>query len=131
MSHDPIESHLNELRVFPPAAEFSSRATVSSMAEYEKLCAEAKRDPEAFWAERARALDWIQPFSRVLDRGNAPFFRWFTDGKLNLSANCLDRHLAKRGDQPAILWEGEPGEARSLSYRELHREVCQTANALK
>jgi acetyl-CoA synthetase len=125
-----IESVLKEKRVFPPPAEFARRAHIKSMAEYEAHYQRAAADPEGFWAEEARRLDWMQPFSQVLDESKAPFVRWFTDGKLNLSANCLDRNLATRGDRPALIWIGEPGERRTLSYRELHAEVCRAANAI-
>jgi acetyl-CoA synthetase len=124
-----IESHLQEQRVFAPPTEFAARARIDA-AEYERLASWARRDPEGFWAEMARGLDWMQPWERVLDESRAPFYRWFVGGKLNLSANCLDRHLAARGDRPAIVWEGEPGDTRTLSYRELHQEVCRAANAL-
>jgi acetyl-CoA synthetase len=129
MAHD-IESLLSESRVFPPSAEASRGAHVKSMAEYEALYQRAAEDPEGFWAEEARRLDWMQPFGAVLDESKFPFVRWFVDGQLNLSANCLDRHLASRGDKPALVWVGEPGDARTLSYRELHAEVCRAANAL-
>ena len=116
MSND-IESLLTEKRVFPPPADFAARAEVKSMADYEALYARAAADLEGFWAEEARRLDWIQPFSQVLDESKAPFVRWFADGNLNLSANCLDRHLATRGDKPALVWIGEPGDRRTLTYR--------------
>ncbi|MDB4968587.1 MAG: acsA [Myxococcales bacterium] len=125
-----IESTLIEKRVFPPSAEFARGAEVKSMDEYERLYARAAADLEGFWAEEARRLDWMQPFTEVLDESKAPFVRWFADGKLNISANCLDRHLAARADKPALVWIGEPGERRTLSYRELHTEVCKAANAL-
>ena len=129
MAHD-IESLLSEKRVFAPPAELAARAQVKSMAEYEALCARADADLEGFWADEARRLDWLTPFTQVLDEAKAPFVRWFADGKLNLAANCLDRHLQARGDKPALIWIGEPGDRRTLSYRELHAEVCRTANAL-
>jgi acetyl-CoA synthetase len=125
-----IESHLDERRVFPPAPEFAARAQVPSTAEYEELCRRAEADPEAFWAERAGALEWAAPYQTLLDESQAPFVRWFVGGKLNLSVNCLDRHLATRRNRPAIVWEGEPGDQRTLTYAELHREVCRAANAL-
>src|SRR5262245_8459369 len=103
-----IESHLHEARVFPPPPAFASRAHVDA-AEYERLAAWARRDPDAFWAEVARGVDWMRPWERVLDDSGWPFCKWFVGGQLNLSANCLDRHLATRGDKPAIIWEGEPG----------------------
>jgi acetyl-CoA synthetase len=130
-SDDPhrIESHLHEERVFPPPSEFVARARVDA-AEYERLAEWARQDPDAFWTEVARGVDWMQPFERVLDESGWPFCKWFVGGRLNLSANCLDRHLPTRGDRPAIVWEGEPGDRRTLSYRQLHEEVCRLANAL-
>src|SRR3954469_3082646 len=125
-----IESTLSEKRVFAPPAEFAARAQVKAMADYEALYARAAADLEGFWAEEARRLDCIRAFSQIPDESKAPFVRWFADGTLNLSANCLDRHLATRGDRPAIVWVGEPGDRRTLTYRELHAEVCRAANAL-
>ncbi|HEX6838001.1 MAG TPA: acetate--CoA ligase [Polyangia bacterium] len=129
MAHD-IESLLTEKRVFPPPDAFAAAAQVKSMAEYEALYARAAADLEGFWADEARRLDWMQPFTQILDESKAPFVRWFADGKLNLAANCLDRHLATRADKPALVWIGEPGDRRTLSYKELHAEVCRTANAI-
>jgi acetyl-CoA synthetase len=128
MSHD-IESHLRESRVFPPPALFSSRAHVATMEEYDRLRAWAQADPEGFWTEAARSIDWIQPWDRWFEK-DTPFVRFFVGGRLNLAANCLDRHLSTRGDKPAIVWEGEPGDQRTLTYAELHGEVCRAANAL-
>src|SRR5581483_9033212 len=125
-----IESLLKEARVFPPPPGFSKRATVKSMAEYERLRAWALEDPEGFWSEQARALDWVEPWHKFFEK-KSPFVKFFLGGKLNLSANCLDRHLQEHGDRPAILFEGEPGDKRTLSYRELYAEVCMLANALK
>src|SRR5215471_457398 len=125
-----IESVLKEGRLFAPPANFSAHAHVKNTAEYEALYRRSMDDPEGFWAEVARQLDWARPFTRVLD-WKPPYARWFEDGQLNVSYNCLDRHLAKRGDQLALRWEGEPGETRDLTYRELHAEVCRFANALK
>jgi len=130
MAND-IESSLSEKRVFPPPADFAARAQVKSLDEYEALYARAAADLEGFWAEEARRLDWIRPFSQILDESKAPFVRWFADGQLNLAANCLDRHLQTRGDKPALVWVGEPGDRRTLSYKELHAEVCRAANALQ
>jgi acetyl-CoA synthetase len=129
---DNIQSILTEKRVFPPPPEFSAHAHVRSLADYERLRAEAARDHEGFWARLAREeMDWHKPFASVLDSSQAPHYQWFADGELNVSVNCLDRHLATRGDKTAIVFEGEPGDTRRLTYRELHREVCQFANALK
>jgi acetyl-CoA synthetase len=129
MAND-IESLLTESRVFAPSPEFAQAAHVKSLADYEALYERAAADPEGFWAEEARHLDWLQPFSKVLDESKAPFVRWFVDGKLNLSANCLDRHLATRGDKRALVWVGEPGDTRTLTYRELHVAVGRAANAM-
>jgi acetyl-CoA synthetase len=126
-----IDSVLKEDRVFPPPAEFAARSHLKSVAEYEQLYARSMENPEAFWADVARELDWFKPFSRVLD-WDPPFARWFEGGELNVSHNCLDRHLGSwRRNKVALLWEGEPGETRALTYFELHRAVCQFANALK
>jgi acetyl-CoA synthetase len=130
MSND-IESHLIENRVFRPAHDPARRARIPSMAAYRKLHAASIRDPEKFWAGEARDLDWRAKWQRVLD-WKPPFAKWFVGGKLNASENCLDRHLAgARRNKAAILWEGEPGERRTLTYHQLHREVCIFANILK
>src|SRR4051812_148638 len=102
---DGIESHLDERRVFGPSAAFSARALVPSMEAYEALCDHAAADPEGFWADRARGVDWITPWKTLLDESQHPFVRWFVGGELNLSANCLDRHLAARAHKPALIWE--------------------------
>jgi acetyl-CoA synthetase len=124
-----IESVLTETRSFPPPSEFSAKSRVKSLAEYEQLYRQADENPEGFWAEIAGELAWDKKWDKVLD-WKLPDAKWFVGGKLNVSVNCLDRHLAQRGSKPAILWEGEPGERRTLTYAELHREVCKTANAL-
>ncbi len=127
-----IESILQEDRRFPPSAEFKSQARISSVAEYEAMYAESIDQPEAFWGRVARELPWMQDFDSVLDWSNPPFARWFTGGKLNASAVCLDQHLdGPRANKTAILWEGEPGDTRELTYAELHAEVCRFANVLK
>lgn len=125
-----IESVLNEERVFPPSPEFAINAHIKSFEEYEKLYAEAAADVPAFWAKQAESLDWFEKWHTVLE-WKEPFAKWFVGGKINISHNCLDRHLAARGDKLAFIWEGEPGEQRTLTYRELHREVCRFANVLK
>ncbi len=126
-----LESILHEERRFPPSASFSARAALGPE-EYAALTAEAARDHESFWARLARdELRWHVPFSHVLDDSRAPNYRWFHDGEINASFNCLDVNLATRGDKAALIFEGEPGDTRRLSYRELHREVCRFANALK
>src|SRR5262245_16208884 len=122
-----IESVLKEERSFPPPAEFAAVANVDA-AERERLCAWAARDPEGFWAETARALDWVTPWSQVLD-WTYPWAKWFVGGRLNLATNCLDRHLrGPRRNKAALIWEGEPGDKRTLTYQQLHREVCRFAN---
>jgi acetyl-CoA synthetase len=128
-----IESVLQEGRSFEPPAELAARARIGSMAAYRELAARAEADPDAFWGEQARSeLHWFEPFHTVLDWSNAPFARWFEGGTTNLSYNCLDRHLAgPRADKTALIWEGEPGDSRSFTYRQLHAEVCKAANALK
>ena len=127
-----IESIQKENRVFPPPAEFSRKAHVKSLAEYRKLYDDAAKDPEKFWAEAAGQLRWSKKWSRVLDWSTAPFAKWFVDGKLNLADNCIDRHLeGPRKNKTAILWVGEPGDERRITYAELHREVCKFANVLK
>jgi acetyl-CoA synthetase len=126
-----ITSVLKEKRQFPPSSEFSSRAHIKSLADYEKLWQRAKDDPEGFWAERAKELSWFKPWSKVLT-WNEPFAQWFVGGQINVSYNCLDRHLAgPRKNKAAIVWEGEPGESRVLRYQDLHREVCKFASVLK
>ena len=126
-----IESVLNESRVFPPPAEFAAKAYVKSFEEYEKLYAEAEADPQGFWAKQAESLDWFKKWNTVLE-WNEPFAKWFVGGKINISYNCLDRHLsADTKNKPAFIWEGEPGEQRTLTYAELHAEVCKFANVMK
>ncbi|NBQ85338.1 MAG: acetyl-coenzyme A synthetase, partial [Methylophilaceae bacterium] len=127
-----IESVLSENRVFPPIADFKKNARVSGLAAYQALCQQAEQDYTGFWANLARTeLDWHRPFSRVLDETNAPFYRWFDDGELNASYNCLDRHLATKGDKTAIIFEADDGSVTKLTYKQLHQRVCRFANALK
>ena len=131
MTDERLESILREHRSFPPEPSFAAEARVDA-AGYEALCAEAAHDLEAFWGRLAREeLHWRRPFTQVLDRDGAPNFRWFADGELNASYNCLDVHLDQRGDKIALRFEGEPGDQRTLTYRELHAETCRFANALK
>ncbi|MBA3818253.1 MAG: acetate--CoA ligase [Deltaproteobacteria bacterium] len=125
-----IESVLTETRSFPPPAAFSETAHVKSAAEYEALYDRAARDPEGFWAERAGELAWATKWQRVLE-WKSPDAKWFVGGTLNASVSCLDRHAASwRKNKAAIIFEGEPGDTRVLTYGQLHREVCKTANAL-
>ena len=126
-----LDSTLREDRVFPPPPEFSAKAHIKSLEEYEALYRRSIEDPEAFWAEAAKELHWFKPWNKVLE-WNLPWAKWFVGGQMNLSYNCLDRHVAGgRRDKIAIIWEGEPGEVRRLTYAELHVEVQKFANALK
>jgi acetyl-CoA synthetase len=127
-----IESVLTETRSFPPSAETVARANISGQAAYEALCAEAERDYEGFWARLARErLVWHKPFTKVLDESNRPFFRWFHDGELNASYNCLDRHLDTIPNKTAIVFEADDGSISKITYRQLYHRVCQFANGLK
>ncbi|UBF23883.1 acetate--CoA ligase [Kovacikia minuta CCNUW1] len=132
MSESSIESILQEKRLFHPPAEFSQNARIKSLEEYHRLYDKAKADPQAFWAELAETeLHWFQKWDTVLD-WQPPFAKWFVNGKTNISYNCLDRHLTTwRRNKAALIWEGEPGDSRTLTYAQLHREVCQFANVLK
>ena len=126
-----IETILNESRVFPPPADFASAAEVGSFEEYEKLYARAEADPESFWAEQADTLHWFKRWDKVLE-WNQPHAEWFVGGKLNVSYNCLDRHLTTwRKNKAAIIWEGEPGEVKTITYLQLHQEVSRFSNVLK
>jgi len=128
-----IESVLVENRVFPPPAAASQGARISGMAAYEALCREAETDFQCFWAQRARDnLIWHKPFTQVLDESNKPFYKWFADGQLNASHNCLDRHLGTPTEnRNAIIFESDDGKVTSVTFKELHAKVCQFANALK
>jgi acetyl-CoA synthetase len=128
-----IESVLVENRVFPPAAAAVQAARISGMAAYEALCREADRDFEGFWARLAREnLDWTKPFTRTLDESKAPFYRWFDDGQLNASANCLDKHMGTPVEhKTAIVFEADDGQVTRVTYRQLLDRVSQFANALK
>ena len=126
-----IDTLLHEARRFPPPEGFAARARIGSLEELRRLHAESLEAPEAFWGRMAKSLDWIRPWDRVLE-WQPPHARWFVGGRLNASANCLDRHLEERGDRIAIRWEGEPtGERRDLTYRELHAAVARFAGALQ
>jgi len=127
-----IDNILHENRHFPPSREFQSRARISTEETYQRMYRESIDQPEQFWARIARELPWMRPFEKVLDWSNAPFAKWFTGGRINASAVCLDQHaLGRRADQRALVWEGEPGDTRTLTYAELHLEVCRFANVLK
>ncbi|MCD9186771.1 MAG: acetate--CoA ligase [Pyrinomonadaceae bacterium] len=126
-----IESTLTENRVFPPPAEFSADAHIKSFKEYEKLYADAAKNPEEFWAKQAESLDWFKKWTKILE-WEEPHAKWFVGGKINISYNCIDRHLKTwRKNKAAIIWEGEPGEIRTLTYLQLYRQVCKFANVMK
>jgi acetyl-CoA synthetase len=128
---ESIRSVLTETRQFPPPSEFSQAAHVRSEAQYQQMWQQAKDDPEAFWGELAGHLVWSKPWKTVLE-GAMPDTKWFNGGRLNASVNCLDKHLTTwRKNKAAIVWEGEPGDTRVMTYLDLHREVCKFANALK
>ncbi len=128
-----INNILEENRIFPPSKEFSKNASIKDFKEVNELREIAKKDPLKFWGDFAKAeLDWFEPFKTVLDSKNAPFFKWFPEGKLNISYNCLDRHISNGlEDKTALIWEGEPGDHRKFTYKELLKEVCKAANGLK
>ncbi|HZR17654.1 MAG TPA: acetate--CoA ligase [Verrucomicrobiae bacterium] len=133
-----IESVLNEHRIFVPNKDFAKRAHIKSLAQYRKLYQQSVSSPDKFWAKQAKdELVWFKPWKKVLD-WKEPFAKWFVGGQLNVSYNCLDRHLeTTTANQAALIWEGEPaapgkpGEQRTLTYKQLHHEVCSFANVLK
>ena len=127
-----IESSLVENRVFPPPAGFAEMADVPSLEAYQELWDRARDDPEGFWGEIAQSLRWSKPWDKVLDWTNPPFAKWFVGGTINAADNCVDRHAeGPNKDKPAIIWEGEPGDCKTLTYAELRREVARFANVLK
>ncbi|HEX8313138.1 MAG TPA: acetate--CoA ligase [Chthoniobacteraceae bacterium] len=130
MSND-IESHLIENRVFKPSKAFAKKARIQSLAQYREMWEESVKKPDKFWAREAGELKWQQKWTKVLEWVE-PFAKWFVGGQINVSENCLDRHLGTpRQNKAALIWEGEPGEKRTLTYQQLHREVCRFANVLK
>jgi acetyl-CoA synthetase len=131
MAQKDIQSVLQEDRVFPPSAAFVKQAALKA-AELQQMHDKAAEDYIGFWADLAVAeIEWHRPFTVPLDDSRAPNYRWFTDGLLNVSHNCLDVHLASRGDKVAVIFEGEPGDIRKITYAQLHQEVCRFSNALK
>jgi acetyl-CoA synthetase len=127
-----IESVLSEHRTFHPDQSFVSRANVSGMVAYEKLCTAANKNYEEFWANLARELIvWKKPFTKTLNDSNAPFYKWFEDGELNVSYNCLDKHLTSQPNKIAIIFEADNGDINNVTYKELYEKVCQFANGLK
>src|SRR5258708_14479994 len=126
-----IDSTLQEQRKFECPEEFSRQAHIKSLADYERLYNESVDDPEKFWGRIASELHWFKKWDRVLE-WNCPWAKWFVGGQINLSYNCLDRHVKTwRKNKAAIIWESEPGEIRTLTYPQLHREVQKFANVLK
>src|SRR5512145_1487503 len=127
-----IETVLQEKRVFPPSPAIVKQANISGMDAYRKMVAEFERDFEGTWARLAReTLAWTKPFTKVLDQSKAPFFRWFHDGELNASYNCLDRHLKTQPDKVAIIFEADDGKVTKITYKDLYHRVCAMANGLK
>jgi acetyl-CoA synthetase len=128
-----IESFKQEARVFNPPAEFVANAAISGMDAYRALCAEADEDYEGFWARLAQQnIQWTKPFTKRLDQSNAPFYKWFEDGELNVSYNCLDRHLTNgNADKVALIFESDDGKVTRATYKELYERVCKFANGLK
>src|SRR5436190_16426004 len=127
MPEPEMNALLNEERDFPPSDDWRKNALANDPTVY----ARATKDPEGFWAAWAAELEWMKPWTRVLD-WKPPHAKWFVDGKINASVNCLDRHLKRgRRNKAAIVWEGEPGDRRTLTYFDLHREVNRFANVLK
>lgn len=125
MSEAPVQT-------FYPSREISRNARIKNMCEYQDLRLEAEENTEAFWDRMAKEhITWMKPYSKVLDESNAPFYKWFTGGKLNVTHQCLDRHLKDRKNKAAIIFEGEPGDKRVLTYLELWYEVNKAANLLK
>ncbi|HEV2616794.1 MAG TPA: acetate--CoA ligase [Candidatus Acidoferrales bacterium] len=124
-----FDPHVLEEKPIPPPAEFQQRARVRTLDEYKKLYARAKSDPEGFWGEQAKMLDWFEPPKKVLE-WDLPHAKWFSGGKLNVTHNCLDRHLAQNGKKVALFWEAEDGKRLKFTYAELHERVCKFANAL-
>ena len=128
--HANMHSLLREDRVFPPPPDFAAKAHIRSMAEYEALYQRSVEDPTGFWTDAASELEWFTPFTSVIE-GEMGAATWFNGGKLNLSHNCVDRHAKTSPDKVALLWEGEPGEIRRITYAELLDQVQRFANVLK
>nr|SPS05707.1 Acetyl-coenzyme A synthetase [Candidatus Nitrotoga fabula] len=130
--HDPNQTDLHEASIYPPSDAFIRQANISGLDAYHAICREASEDYEGFWARLAREhIAWNQPFHTILNENDAPFYQWFEDGKLNVSYNCLDRHLTTHPEKTALIFEADDGEVTRVNYRELHARVCQFANALK
>ena len=122
-------------KMYPPAADFAAHAHADK-ATYEKMYAESISDPDAFWGEQGKRIDWMKPYTKVKNTSFEPGnidIRWYEDGTMNVAANCIDRHLAERGDQTAIIWEADSPDtpARHISYKELHDNTFRMASVLK
>lgn len=127
-----IESVLTETRVFTPHPDFVKQAHIGGMDAYLALCKDAENDYEGFWATLARdLLVWHKPFTKTLNEENAPFYKWFEDGELNVSVNCLDRHLKTQSNKIAIIFEADDGTSKTVTYQALYHQVCTFANGLK
>jgi len=128
-----INNILEENRSFPPSKEFSNSAIIKSKKDLLDLREKARKNPIEFWDSYAKTeIDWFRPYETVLDGNKAPFFKWFPEGQLNITYNCLDRHIKNGlGDKNALIWEGEPGDSKTFSYKDLLKEVCKASNALK
>jgi acetyl-CoA synthetase len=124
-----FDPHVLEEKPIPPPAKFQKRARIRTLKEYKKMYDRAKKDPEGFWGEQAKMLDWFERPKKVLE-WNLPHAKWFAGGKLNVAHNCLDRHLAKKGKKVALFWEAEDGKKLKFTYAQLHKRVCKFANAL-
>ena len=132
MDNQEIDVVLHENRKFPPSQDFQDQAHISGMEAYQELYKKSIYDPDTFWAEAASELHWFKPWDKVLDDSKKPFFKWFTGGTTNLCYNCVDRHLnGPNRNKAALIWEGEPGDSRVLTYFDLHREINKFANGLK
>ncbi len=126
-------SMMDEKRVFEPSEEIKKKAYIKSMDEYKKLYKQSVDDPDKFWGEQANLLDWYKKWDKVSEWDfGKPELKWFAGGKLNVSYNCLDRHLATKGNKAALIWQGEPlEESKTYTYQQLHYHVCKFANVLK
>jgi len=118
-----FDPHVLDEKPVAPPKDFTAHARVKSLEEYRKMCERAERDPEEFWGEQAELLDWFEPPTKVLE-WQLPHAKWFVGGKLNVSHNCLDRHLDKNGNKPALIWEAEDGSTLQFTYAELCDRVC-------
>ena len=127
-----IESVMHEKRVFSPPKKLSENAYIKNLEQYQQLCDKSKTDYEGYWADLAKNLiEWKKPFTKILNEDNAPFYTWFDDGELNVSYNCIDRHLPSKKDKVAIIFESDDGQTEKVTYQQLYEKVCQFANGLK